>query len=370
MSIVIQPYERHHEDAVRAFNARLRAAGIGPDLVFYEQTHPEWLEPTCNSPLYNQYFVAVENGDVRGAYALKYERFHLRESGDYRVACYHHPLSEGIIDRRYSSVGGLMLRDALAREPMLYALGMGGDDRPLPKMLKVIGWPLASIPFYFHVVRPFRFLREMNVLRQSPLRCLLMDFSAFTGMGWLAISALQTAKRITTRIDKTIESATVDEFPASVEALWHSAKNEYAMTSVRDYDTLARLYPGEAKHLTRLCITRNASLIGWAVVGERRPSRKFGALRVGSIVDCWARPDDTLPVIHAAKECLIQQDMDLIVTNQSHTSWCEALSHSGFLTTASSFVFAPSRQHSATLKGDVSQFHITRANGDGLPRNF
>ena len=256
MSIIIQPYREEHQDAVTAFNQRLRAATSNPDLVFYERSTPAWLPRVEGSSLHNQYFLALEDGIVRGAYALKYERFFLAGQGEYDVACYHHPLSEGIVNRNYAAVGSLLLRDAVWREPMLYALGMGGADRPLAKMLKVMGWNLQPVPFHFRVVRPYRFLRQMNVLRQSSWKRWLMDLGAFSGTGFATISAAQTLKRMRARQSGAFEVLEVDEFPTWADTLWHEAKDSYHLASVRDRKTLSRLYPSSEKHLTKLCVTR------------------------------------------------------------------------------------------------------------------
>ena len=369
MPISIQPYREEHLKAVKAFNLRLRAGTTDPNLVFYERAQPEWLPPFDGSPLYNQYFVALESEEVRGAYALKCERFFLAEHGEYAVACYHHPLSEGIVNRKYSAVGSLLLRDALGREPMLYALGMGGLDGPLAKMLKVMGWSLQLVPFFFRVVHPYRFFRQMNALRRASWRRALMDLAAFSGTGWLAINAAQSAKRLGRPIGP-FDAVEVDEFPSRTDDLWLEAKDAYRLTSVRDHQTIARLYPAGDKHLTKLCVSRQGRVIGWAVVGERRKDAKFGSLRVGSIVDCWAHPVNAAAVVLAATQALERHGMDLVVSNQAHKAWCQALAGCGFFQAESNFLFATSKKLSALLSGNLSDFHLNRANGDGLPRNF
>ena len=370
MSIIIQPYREEHQNALIAFNQRLRAATSDPDLVFYERFTPAWLPKADGSLLRNEYFLALEDGTVRGAYALKYERFFLAGHGEYDVACYHHPLSEGIVNRSCAAVGSLLLRDAVWREPMLYALGMGGADRPLAKMLKVMGWNLQPVPFYFRIVRPYKFLRQMNVLRQASWKRWLMDLGAFSGTGWAAISGAQNLMQVRASKLGTFEVVEFDEFSTWADVLWHEAKDSYRLASARDHQTLSRLYPPSEKHLTKLCVTQQRKPIGWAIVGERRKDTKFGSLRVGSIVDCWARLENAPQVMRAATQVLERQQMDLIVSNQSHKLWGRALEGCGFLRAESNFIFATSKKHSALLRGDLSEFHLTRANGDGLPRNF
>ena len=369
MSITIEAYREEHENAVQAFNRRLVKATSDPDLVFYKSSAPKWLPKVEGSPLYNEYFVALEGSVVRGAYALKYERFAISGQGECTVACYHHPLSEGIVNRAYSSVGSLLLLDALGRESNLYALGMGGYDRPLAKMLKAMSWRLTLVPFYFRIVHPTRFLREMIAVRSSPWRRLLMDLAAFSGLGWAAISAAQSFKGM--NAPRSVESVEVSEFPDWTEALWLAAKEEYSLTSVRDHKTLLRLYPASEKHLTKICVLRKGKPLGWVVVGERRKDAKYGSLRVGSIVDCWARPEDARAVITAATQALEKQEMDLILTNQSHKQWRQALASCGFWQAESNFVFATSKGFPQLLgSADGGEFHLNRANGDGLPRNY
>jgi hypothetical protein len=369
MSIAIQPYREEHQEAVQAFNQRLVAATSDPDLVFYNRAIPSWLPRIEGSPLHNEYFVALEDGVVHGAYALKYERIFIAGKGECTVACYHHPLSEGIINRSYSGVGSLLLRDAVWREPMLYALGMGGYDRPLPKMLRAMGWMLRTVPFYFRVVHPYRFLRQMSVLRNSHWRRWLMDLGAFSGIGWATLTAAQRFKRIA-RISP-FESVEVNEFPDWTDKLWLEAKDAYALASAHDRRTVSRLYPADDKNLAKLCVLRQGKPVGWAVVGERRKDTKYGSLRVGSIVDTWGCPEQAPYVICAATRFLEMKEMDLIVSNQSHRHWCKALAGSGFFRAESNFIFASSQRFSALLEpAELSDFHLNRANGDGLPRNF
>ena len=96
------------------------------------------------------------------------------------------------------------------------------------------------------------------------------------------------------------------------------------MATVRDANTLRLLYPASLTHVKRLRVSRNGIPIGWAIVGIRRKDAKFGEMRVGSIVDCWASPENATAVIRAATQSLEKDDVDLIVSNQSHHAWCRA----------------------------------------------
>ena len=373
MAIVIQSYRQEHEGAVKEFNQRLLSGGADADLVFYERSEPRWLPASGNPTLFNEFFLALDGGKVRGGYALKHQNFSFADGSVRSVGYYHHPISEGIVDKAHTIVGSLLLRDAMQRCPMLYCLGMGGYDRPLPKMLLRLGWSLYLVPFYVRVVHPARFLREMQALRTSMARRFLMDLGAYSGAAWAAAKMFHLFHRFRAPRCPACQVEVVDEFGAWADALWQRCEHAYAMAAVRDSATLRRLYPATDRHFTRLRVSQNGEDIGWAVVGERRKDPKYGSLRVGSIIDCWASPQDAFPVIRAGSAALEQAGVDLIVSNQSHRDWCAATQAVGFLKAPSNFIFAASKKLAELLQPfeEVKyRLHFTRADGDGLPRNF
>ena len=372
MAIVIEPYRQEHEPAVQEFNRRLQQSSGDPDLVFSQRSVPRWLPPANDNPVWNEFFVAVEGSAIRGAYGLKQEMVLVHGKGTYRVACYHHPLAEGIIDRKYASVGALLARDAFARQPFLYALGMGGSDRPIAKMLKVLGFSLTPIPFYFRVVHPYKFLLEMQALRKARWRVLAMSMAAVTGTGWLAIKSAQIASQLRGRSPDFVAEE-IPEFSEWADELWNRANGMVSMAAVRDAKTLRLLYRADVTSIKRMRVSRNGAAVGWAIVGQRRKDPKFGQMRVGSIVDCWAAPENAAAVVQAATQALEKDGVDLIVSNQSHHVWCRAFKRGGFLKGPSTFVFAASKKLTELLQPleqNWPSLHITRADGDGLPANF
>ena len=376
MAIVIQLYRKEHESAVQDFNRRLQASSGEPNLLFSQTCVPRWLPPSGNNPVCNEFYVAVDDAAVRGAYALKQEAMYVRGKGVQRIACYHHPLSEGIVDRAFTSVGMLLARDALVRQPLLYALGMGGTDRPIARMLKALGFTLTPIPFYFRVVHPAKFLRQMHALREKRWRAILMDIAAATGTGWLSIKSVQAAAGLRSRASNAIVEE-ITEFSGWADELWNQAKENVSAATVRDASTLRLLYPAQYTSniaSTRpLRVSRNGSAIGWVIIGIRRKDSKYGEMRVGSIVDCWAMPENAHAVVRAAMQALEKDGVDLIVSNQSHQGWCSALEKAGFLKGPTNFIFAASKKLTELLQPFEEKrpsFHITRADGDGLPVNF
>ena len=373
MPIHIQPYREEHEPAVAAFNQRLGAAGADKNLVFYSRAVPRWIPKTNESDLHNELFVALDGPTVRGGYALKTQTFLLPDGSTRAIGYYHHVLSEGIVDKAYATVGALLLRDAMQRSPILYCLGMGGYENPLAKMLIGLGWSHCPVPFFFRIVHPSRFLREIQALRTSGARRLLMNLAAATGAGWAALKVHRGINALKAGRVVPYTTKVVQEFDGSVESLWSQGKSSCSLTAVRDAHALRILYSKDDQHFTRLMVSRNGNNLGWAVVGERRKDAKYGAMRVGSILDCWALPGEELAVIDAATQVLEKQNFDLILSNQSHQAWRSAFENCGYLSAESNFIFAASKGLTKLLdpfEQTRPRMHFTRADGDGLPRNF
>ena len=139
------------------------------------------------------------------------------------------------------------MRDALAREPMLYALGMGGWKQPLPRMLKRLGWRMCEVAFLFKVIHPFRFLRDIGALRTSRWRRLILDAAAYSGAGWLGLRMMGHARRVA-----RTESEIAPSFAGWADEVFEQSRPDYALLAARDGPTLDELYPAaDARFLRR-----------------------------------------------------------------------------------------------------------------------
>jgi hypothetical protein len=368
MAIEIRPFTQEHVPEVQAFNRRLAQHGI--DFQFPEVPESSWLPRRDSIPVYVEHFVAVEEATVRGGYILKPQLFAVR--GQLRmVACIELPLSEGIIDKRYGVVGVQLLKDAMARQPLLFALGMGGPDQPLPRLLKILKWRLILCPFYFRVAHPFRFLRGIVYLRRQRSRRLLMDTLAFSGLGWLGFKALQNWKAWQgSQRSAGITYQLVPEFSTWADVIWEQSNSACALIAVRDATILNTLYPASNPRFLRLQVLRRGEPIGWAVLMDTPLTnhKQFGNMRLGSVVDCLALAGSELEILAAATRLLFERGVDLIVTNQLHRAWRQALDRAGFLPGPSNFLFAASPPLAAMLdpfEGTADQLHMTRGDGDG-----
>jgi hypothetical protein len=359
VSIGIVPYAPEHAEAVRQFNLRLGAVAQYRKFVFPEA-------PSSNARgsdyLRCESFVALQDGAVRGGYLLRVRRFGF--GGEVRsVAHCRLPVSEGVIDRTYSSLGMKLMRDASARHPLVFALGMGGMTYPLPRLLKALGWSLFPVPFYFKVLRPARWLRQIAVFRGTAMRRALSDAAAVTGLGWLGLKAAQARRRPAVRWEPA------SEFGPWADATWHDSAAGYAMIAERTGGSLNQMYPPSSPRFLRVKLG-GENPQGWAVLldTQMEGDRHFGNLRVGTIVDCLARPDRAEAPILAAAQALEDRGVDLIVSNQAHRRWGAALRKAGFLPAPSNFVFAASPQLAQALAPFETirqEIHLNRGDGDG-----
>jgi hypothetical protein len=359
MSLEFVAYTEAAVPAVREFNQRLLGGGAPADQQFPETPDPGWMPGM-------ELFLAAEGSMVRGGYILRRQSFSV---GGATVGAAHYrlPLSEGIVNRAYAMLGLRMVRDALRREPWLYALGMGAWDKPLPQMLKRLGWGMSAVPFYFKVVHPGRFLRQIRALRTSAVRRTALDLAAYSGAGWLGMKALGMARRLPVR---AVDLA--GGFAPWADEAWEGSRAAYGLMGQRDAATMEQLYPASDARFLRV---RAAG--GWAVLldTQMHGHRQFGDMRVGTIVDCLAPPERAGAVMRAGTNVLEQRGVDLIVSNQMHWAWGRALGESGFRAGPSNFLLALSPALAEAAGVDRlkpvppvqahQQFHFNRGDGDG-----
>ena len=367
MTLTIVPFTGEYEEGVRRFNGRLRAGNVRAQ---FPTAHvPDWL-PRQNGRLpCQEYFLAVDGqSGVHGAYVLKHQDFlingQVRTIADYRL-----PLSEGIVQRQYNFVGLQLLTSALGKQPLLFALGMGGHGQPLPKMLKAARWSIAPVPFFFRVVHPRAFFKNIVPLRRSKSGRIGCDLLAASGAGWVLVRSAAVV-RPGRRVPRPVNCEEVAELADWTDDLWERCKDRHALIAVRDSRVLRALYPRRLQRFIRLKILREGRAIGWAVLLVSRMSghKQFGNMKVGTLVDCLAEEADAVDVVACARDVMEARGADLLVSNQSHAAWTGALRRCGFFEGPTNFLFAASKKlaaHFQPFDKSIPTFHLNRGDGDG-----
>jgi len=89
-------------------------------------------------------------------------------------------------------------------------------------------------------------------------------------------------------------------------------------------------------------------------------------MRVGTIVDCLAPAQSAIAVVRAAAGVLTERGVDLILSNQLHEAWSQALLQCGFRSGPSNYLLALSpRFAECTAGAPETRFHANRGDGDG-----
>jgi hypothetical protein len=364
MQLRLEILGKEHESATRRFNARLRAARAPVDFFF-----PETVSVVAAGfPLVSKrYYVVLEGDEVRGGAYLQDQPM-LVGGTVCNVRNIQSPLSEGIVNSKYSSVALFMMKELERHNPFLYSIGMGSELNRYPRLLKALGWTVATVPLFFRVRRASQFIRNLQLLRRNSFRRLASDVSAYSGLGPLMIYAYQAinAKR-------AIPAASYDRvhrFDGWADEIWDVARREISFSIEHTSTVLNVLFPVKCERLSRIRIIVDGVAVGWAalLISNFHDHRHFGEMRVGTIVDGMAFPRYERHVVAAALRALSEDSVDLVISNQTHELWQNAFRGAGFFTARSTFLLGLSRKLSAEIpiSSELRRIHVNRADGDGL----
>ena len=325
--------------------------------------------------MWREFHLAVEeDGTVRGGYALKPQPWRIA-GREQVVTDWQGPFSEGAINSRFAALGLRMVRDMLKKRPLLYSWGHGGDDEPMVRMLRKMDWLIHPTPACVYIVHPYRFLRRNRYLRTSTARAFGLDALAASGLGWMGIKLLHAflaAKRRAPVDTRGVQTEVVEEFGPWADALWERCAGDHAAIAIRNADMMNTLLPvtGPWPKATRLRVSRDGADVGWAAVmdTQMKDDARFGSLRVGSIIDCLARPQDATFIVAAATRYLREQGVDMILSNQAHPRWVAGFGANGYAVLAGKRLFAASPALRTALQpwDQVAQgLHLTNLDGHG-----
>jgi hypothetical protein len=371
-SYELRSYTEDLIPAVQAFNRRLVAGGLDRALT-YPETHVPRFPPREGARVCQQYFLLCDAGEnVRGGFILTQEQWSLRGE-TILLAHLRLPLSEGAVDRRFKAVASRIFEAALALQPNLYALGMGGLHMPYTSRIRSLGWSMRAVPFYFKLRNAGKFLKTSPYLRRRPLMRMAADLAAATGLGSLGVRASQFLGSLNASRLAKVEIEKVPCFGAWAGEIWEQAHGCYGLVAPRDGNTLNARYPADEPRFLKLRFSREGRVFGWAVLldTQMRGNKYFGDARVGAIVDCFAHPENATPAIQAATRYLWDSGVDLVVTNQAHRAWRLAARRAGFLRSPSNYVFALSPEAAAMVHPfdrNFATFFVTRGDGAGPER--
>jgi hypothetical protein len=361
MNVEFKPLTASLIPASRAFNARLRAHGAPPFLL------PEEVA-SAGEPVSRQHYVAVDqSGEVRGGVLLVEQRGWLQNDSTLPLINIQSPLSEGLVDRRFSAVSLQMLKFVTSRSSYSYAVGMGHEQNALPRLLTAAGWSVSRIPFAFTVINSRRFLRQIRLSRNGPGKWLTRvasesGVSSLLLKGWRLVHPKPSVRAYSLEL--------VPAWPNEMDIVWEGCRQHVSFSVLRDQQTLIEMYPATEARLRRFVLRLRGEIVGWSVglVTKMTEDKNFGDLVVGTVLDGLAEKQHLSALLALTVDALSEMNSELILTNQTHQDWRVELRRLGFFAGPSNYLLALSKPLSSVLNSDASaleRMHVNRGDGDG-----
>jgi hypothetical protein len=363
VKISIEVYGAEHEAEAAAFNRRMREGNAPTDFLLVERMAP----PAFRSGVTATQWVAVdEQGHVRGG-VLSWDHQGTVGHIEQRVINLQSPLSEGIIDPAFFLVGSQIIKFFLRQTPYVYIVGMGAEDRPLPRVLKAMGWTVRPVPFFFRMLRPARCVRQLGPLRNSPWKRIAGAIAAATGAASIGAAVVHRATAPTRKAAAEYVAEEATSWGDWTADAWSSFVPSVTFSVLRNQDNLSFYYPFQRDHLKAWKLKRGAHVEGWfaLAISTMKGSAYFGNLKVATLTDCVGSPDAIRAGCLLAVEQARREGADLFITNQSHVALQEACIGAGFRRGPSNYMLATSKL--LTQESDPpDSTYVTRRDGDGL----
>lgn len=366
MEIRIVPYSADAEAAAKEFNARLRAGG---ELEFQLPNHLP-AEAPARAAIRNANFLAVEGDVVRGGFLLATFPGWFGTGESVEVINCREPLSEGIIDAKYSLLALRLLKQMQQHGPLMFALGMGSEQARFTRLLKGAGWTIEPVPFFYRVINVGRFLRELQPVQQSPKLRIAASIAGPTGAGKLGIVTLQRRGISAALRARSLQIERVSEWGEWADDLWKKFSAECSFAVKRDRATLRELYRLGDDRSIAFVLKQGTHIVGWVAAQNSRfmNHKYFGNMQVATILDAVVRADLRTAALALVTRQLASDGADLVVSNQSHQTWIEAFRSAGYLSARSNYILATSKELSNRIAQQPDgrrHMHFTRGDGDG-----
>jgi len=314
-------------------------------------------------------YLVREDDAVRGGFLLAAFPAEFGDGQTTTALNAREPLSQALIDPQYALLGLRILKFMEQQGPHLFALGMGSESRPFPRLLKSARWSLRQVPFLFRVVRSRRFLLQLRTLRTTPARRMLANAAAFTGAGKAGIALLQCRAAVAALSLSGLSLEPVRAWGDWVDELWEQCRRDCSFAVSRDLRNVRELYPLDDRN-RGYAVRHHGRPVGWisARLSHLREHKYFGDLQVATLMDGMALAGFERGSVALASRALTREGADLLVTNQSHERWVAAFRGAGYLGGPSNYILALSKRLAAdiaTQPGGFARMHFTRGDSDG-----
>jgi hypothetical protein len=364
--------------AVVRFNQRLRAGGRREQITLRLRLPGEERYRPAGFPMYRRMMIAEDGREVRAAVMLYHSNIFIR--GKKQDFCWlDMPISEGIVDRRYS-LAIVQLVSAVSRyESFMMSTGAGPVDKDSFRLLTKLGWRHHAVPFFFYPVKVTKVLLGLSYFKKHPKLRYSALLGAYSGLG-TGLSGLLALRRRIAPCLSGYEYSMEKVFDDWADRIFEDCLPGYGVVMRSDATTLNILHPPDNPGLTRLRVRRKGANgnagrnggqnAGWILVANKqmKNNHHFGDLKVGTLVDGFGPAADAPALVAAGINHLVETGADIIVANFSHAAWVEACRRSGMFDGPDSYYHFVSPGGSPLFEDSCPQreIHMTRGHSNGL----
>jgi hypothetical protein len=361
--------------AVARFNQRLIEGGRGEEQITLRPELPgEARYRPAGFPVYRRMMIAVDGREVRAAVVLYHNNIFIH--GENRDCCWlDMPISEGIIDRRYSLAIVQLVKAVSRYESFLMSTGVGPEDKDSFRLLTKFDWRHHAVPFFFYPVKVTNVLLGLSYFKKHAKLRYGALLGAYSGLG-AGLSGLLTLRRWIDAISSGYECSVEKTFGAWADRIFDNCLPDYGVAMRSDATTLNILHPPDIPGLTRLRVRRKGAKCaagkdaGWVLVASKqiKTNRHFGGLKVGALVEGFGRAADAPALVAAGVNHLAETGVDIIVANFSHTAWIDACYRSGMIAGPDNYYHFVSPGGSPLFEDTCPPhvIHMARGHSDGV----
>src|SRR5215510_7748492 len=361
--------------AIVRFNQRLREGGRGEEQITLRLSLPgEARYRPAGFPVYRRMMIAEDGREVRAAVLLYHNNIFIQ--GKKRECCWlDMPISEGIIDRRYSLAIVQLVKAVSRYESFLMSTGAGPEDKESFRLLAKFDWRHHAVPFFFYPVKVTNVLLGLSYFKKHTTLRYGALLGAYSGLG-AGLSRLLALRRWIDAILSGYERSVEKTFGAWADRIFDDYLLDYGVAMRSDATTLNIMYPPDIPGLTRLRVRRKGAKrdarkdAGWILVASKqmKNNRHFGDLKVGTLVDGFGRAADAPALVAAGLNHLAETGVDIIVANFSHVAWIEACRCSGMIAGPDNYYHFVSPGGSPLFEDTCPprEIHMARGHSDGI----
>jgi len=353
-------------EALRRFSARLQGTGYGhwplkPDTL-------DGADPDDEFPVRLRRILAGDGTEIRAQQDFYEHQLYI--DGDANDFVWPRgPLSEAVLDPKYGMYGFALLRHGMRLQPFQMALAHLRLDEPPGSLFAGLGWKYDLMPGFIYPVRPAKVFRELAFFRSTPRRMQLSRLARFSGAAHALQAGLALHNKVS-RLRRDYRVTEFDRFEPWTDELWNSLVTKYKAVTRRDAAAMNRLYaPGDTR-FRKYRVQKGGRDVGWFMTTCREMANhpSWGNLHTGVILDALADPSDAHDMLSLAKQTLLAEKVDVIISYWSHTRWKNAAKRLAFIPRQTGFYLFVSKagqDRVLTKSCPLDAIHFTRSDCDG-----